>query len=63
MEGCSGMGPVTLNRDEALDVLTALDEGALHAVVTRVFALAVLLQDAIDILFDKLFPHLPEAEP
>lgn len=53
------MTGVTLLRNDALDLLVAIEEAVHHLLLERVYALAIALEDGATLLIDKLYPDLP----
>lgn len=54
------MDSIVLERTEAFGVLGALEDASDHAITTGALVLAITVQDAAEILVDKLFPDLPQ---
>lgn len=55
------MASVTLRRDDALDLLVAIEEAVHHLLRDQVYALVIALEDGAALLIDKLFPDLPSS--
>ncbi len=51
---------ITLNRDQALFVLAALEEAISLAEATDAGAVQILVEDAFSVIRDAIFPDMPE---
>lgn len=49
-----------LPRGDALDLLITIEEAVHHLLATRVYALALALEDGLALLLDRLFPDMPD---